>query len=218
MIQRMRIKRNNKGFTLVELIVVLVILAILAAILVPALLGYIDRAKSSQTVTNARNFYTAAQSALAEHYAVNYDKIELTTQQYYDVDMKQNVARISNGAFKDALDGRTFNDTETNVTHKMSTFNIQMCRRMLDYLDSNSKKGGQYTFTSNTLPAGKKPSEYYSSSANRGQPMVAIYYNDKGKVVRVEYADESLFKVTILNGSITVEKDGQFMKEVKGKK
>ena len=36
-------KNTNKGFTLVELIVVLVILAILAAILVPALLGYIDR-------------------------------------------------------------------------------------------------------------------------------------------------------------------------------
>ena len=30
-------KKNNKGFTLVELIVVLVILAILAAILVPTL-------------------------------------------------------------------------------------------------------------------------------------------------------------------------------------
>jgi len=37
--------KNNKGFTLVELIVVLVILAILAAILVPMLLGYIDEAK-----------------------------------------------------------------------------------------------------------------------------------------------------------------------------
>ena len=39
----MKKEMNNKGFTLVELIVVLVILAILAAILVPALLGYIDR-------------------------------------------------------------------------------------------------------------------------------------------------------------------------------
>ena len=38
-------RKKDKGFTLVELIVVLVILAILAAILVPALLGYIDRAK-----------------------------------------------------------------------------------------------------------------------------------------------------------------------------
>ena len=41
-------KTNNKGFTLVELIVVLVILAILAAILVPALLGYIDKAREKQ--------------------------------------------------------------------------------------------------------------------------------------------------------------------------
>ena len=37
--------KKKRGFTLVELIVVLVILAILAALLVPALTGYIDKAK-----------------------------------------------------------------------------------------------------------------------------------------------------------------------------
>ena len=41
-------KSSKKGFTLVELIVVLVILAILAAMLVPALVGYIDRAKKER--------------------------------------------------------------------------------------------------------------------------------------------------------------------------
>lgn len=61
--------KQNKGFTLVELIVVLVILAILAAILIPALLGYIDRAKSNQNVVNARSFYTAAQAVASEDYA-----------------------------------------------------------------------------------------------------------------------------------------------------
>jgi prepilin-type N-terminal cleavage/methylation domain-containing protein len=62
-------KNNNKGFTLVELIVVLVILAILAAILVPALLGYIDRAKQQQIVLNAKSCLTAAQAELSEMYA-----------------------------------------------------------------------------------------------------------------------------------------------------
>ena len=49
-------KKNNKGFTLVELIVVLVILAILAAILVPTLLGYIERARSEKDSSAASRF------------------------------------------------------------------------------------------------------------------------------------------------------------------
>ena len=64
-------KNNNKGFTLVELIVVLVILAILAAILVPALLGYIDRAREKQYVLNAKSALTAAQTELSSLYGEN---------------------------------------------------------------------------------------------------------------------------------------------------
>ncbi|MCR1840465.1 type II secretion system protein [Murimonas intestini] len=61
-------RENKKGFTLVELIVVLVILAILAAILVPALLGWIDKAKEKQIVLNARTAYLAAQTLASEEY------------------------------------------------------------------------------------------------------------------------------------------------------
>ena len=64
----MKKKRNDKGFTLVELIVVLVILAILAAILVPALLGYIDKAREKQVTTNAEAAYVAAQALATEDY------------------------------------------------------------------------------------------------------------------------------------------------------
>ena len=64
-----RFFKNDKGFTLVEMIVVLVILAILAAILVPALLGYIDDARKKQSLLNAKNAMTAAQAELTKLYA-----------------------------------------------------------------------------------------------------------------------------------------------------
>ena len=47
--------KNNKGFTLVEIIVVLVILAILAAIAVPAVLGYVDESKKTRYIEEAHS-------------------------------------------------------------------------------------------------------------------------------------------------------------------
>ena len=46
--------KDKKGFTLVELIVVLVILAILAALLIPALTGYIDKANGEKIIAETR--------------------------------------------------------------------------------------------------------------------------------------------------------------------
>lgn len=65
--------KNNKrrGFTLVELIVVLVILAILAALLIPALTGYIDKAKKNQVIAETRMLTQAAQTELSSLYATD---------------------------------------------------------------------------------------------------------------------------------------------------
>lgn len=66
-------KSSKKGFTLVELIVVLVILAILAAMLVPALVGYIDRAKKEKEFQAASTVYAAAQALATEAYGKDED-------------------------------------------------------------------------------------------------------------------------------------------------
>ncbi|MCR5655190.1 MAG: type II secretion system GspH family protein [Lachnospiraceae bacterium] len=64
-----KLRKDQKGFTLVELIVILVILAILAAMLVPALLGYIDKARNGKYLEEAHSIYTAIQVVEDEQYA-----------------------------------------------------------------------------------------------------------------------------------------------------
>jgi prepilin-type N-terminal cleavage/methylation domain-containing protein len=59
----------TRGFTLVELIVVIVILAILAAIAIPALTGYIERAKWDEKIMQVRTQKIAVQTMIDLQYA-----------------------------------------------------------------------------------------------------------------------------------------------------
>lgn len=58
-------KKNNKGFSLVELIIVIAIMAILAGALAPALIKYINKSRRSTDIQNADSLRTAVQTALS---------------------------------------------------------------------------------------------------------------------------------------------------------
>lgn len=64
-----KMRKKTKGFTLVEIIVVLVILAILAAFTIPAMLGFVTDAKDKAHIAEAREIYVASQSIATEVYA-----------------------------------------------------------------------------------------------------------------------------------------------------
>lgn len=124
-------KRRSKkgGFTLVELIVVLVILAILAALLIPALTGYIDRAKEKNVIAETRQCVMAAQTLANEAYG----KVSVGTSVTVKEADVQTLAEV-----KGIVSDITFNATDKS---KIAGLKYTNSGKVCTYSD------GQYTVT-----------------------------------------------------------------------
>lgn len=59
-------KKNNKGFSLVELIVVIAIMAVLVAVLAPQFTKYVDRSRMSNDATTVAGIVSAVQTGVAD--------------------------------------------------------------------------------------------------------------------------------------------------------
>lgn len=66
--------KNKKGFTLIEIIVVVVILAVLMAVAVPSVLKYIGEADNAKYMSQARGQMIATQAELVDSYATSQTK------------------------------------------------------------------------------------------------------------------------------------------------
>ena len=96
-------KNNKKGFTIVELVIVIAVIAILAAVLIPTFTGVTEKAQKSAALQNAEN---AWKEFLGE-YADKMDKV-----QDFDGAIKSGdyFFEITDGQLKDVIEG-TFDTT-----------------------------------------------------------------------------------------------------------
>ena len=61
-----RVKKNNKGFTLVELIIVIAIIAILVAVLAPNYVRYVDRSRWSSDRNDCESLLQEVRTAIVD--------------------------------------------------------------------------------------------------------------------------------------------------------
>lgn len=191
--------KKNRGFTFVELSVVLVILAILAAFLVPTLLGYIDKTKKQMIINEARDVWVASQAALTECYGLHPESFEASCKFTSSIGGRtvKNLGRISNGAL-----GALQKDPDDTV--EAGTSSRRIAGQVLKYLDIADKNANpRYTFGSGKVTGGGvKPSNYFGENSKPTDVIIQIFHTDKGKMVALNFAKDG-YMVTMIEGKET---------------
>jgi prepilin-type N-terminal cleavage/methylation domain-containing protein len=163
---------RRNGFTLVEVIVVLVILAILAAIAIPALTGYIDKARYSSIKAEAREIRVALQTLFSEAYA----------------DPKSHLPE-DNSSYGKLYIGNTLLASPEFVPDDIYYISLD---------STHGTAGNTYTLTPNTpyylLSQLTKISLFYKDSAVYYPVLSDLHIDSKNNIIEFAYTDAKSFK------------------------
>lgn len=130
-------KMNNKGFSLVELIVVIAIMAILVGALAPQLIKYIERSRQATDIQTAGAIFTAVQTAYADPMITEANKVQANALKD-DNDFGK--------AVLDTLGGAVPSFTSKAYTGKTPTVTIDASGNIKVAVDVNSGNHGGKKF------------------------------------------------------------------------
>ena len=178
-------KKSCKGFTLVELIVVLVILAILAALLIPAFTGWIDKAKKAVIMEEGSGVMKAAQAAYIEWYGMQPADSTQTTYSYKGLNSAyNNCIAYTNWA----LMTTNWNRTNLNSNQKGS---IYVGKRISAYFSEYSAYQGTDIYNSKSVSNVKG---MFAKLSNMNSYALFIVLDMKSaSVVECDYARNGMF-------------------------
>lgn len=168
-----RKKKDNKGFTLVELVVVIAILAILVGLLAPQYTKYVEKARKSADATNVENVITAIKVAGSdEEYSLPAGT--------YTVALKTSGMEVSAaGAAADAL---------TAYNAKDATKNGALTKALVEYMGTD---GATYAAGKATFANVKRKSSKWKNGDDIVDPTATAVVTETG-AVSVSYSPDEL--------------------------
>ena len=195
--------KNRKGFTIVELVIVIAIIAILAAVLIPTFASLIAKANVSVDTQLVRNLNNALaqEKAGGENIKTMDDALKMTKSAGYDIDTI--VSKSGNNIAWDSKNDRFVLIDPNNNTYIYPTENGAGSQTIANPVD--------FFVIYNEVPAveSQKYSVYLSKNATVAGPITVKVVFDAGEntaVSTVKYSSDSAQTVIIRTngGSLTV--------------
>lgn len=182
-------KRKNKGFTLIEIIVVLVIIAILAVITIPVVMGYVEDAEDTKIINKAHNALTVTKSesvwllargellTKVNDASWHQEVMEKAEVEGELISIKLNESQTSTGDFVVKIDGKyvSFNDAKQEFTLSKNLSDINIHEQVRNELLSSSFTGKINDYFNRN----SHPERLDSEGPNTGSELLKIF-KEKG--------------------------------------